>query len=1436
MAAQFKVIPEEWVHAGRGVGNASDELARGLDAFCRVVNAQPFGRDDLGRALFEGDHSSGSPGFAQRRDGLLTDLCTMVNLLRTMAGGLVAAGGWYVAADGTIAEGLGGRPNSAARSDLPDGVREYRLPQVADELPSTVSPPAIVLQAAWILEAVGLGFPWPDGDIDGVETLRAAASALGIVIDEVAQQVAVHTGRVTGSGFGDATDAFGSVAQRVAGGYLPEQTHQSVELAKYCGAGAHAIVMARSQCLASAMFMVGLIAAVSTLGPFLEEGLAAVLPLIRLEGLALRITVRLTYEAVVGSAFSGGLNVIDQLFRTGEVDLGELGGALGEGALMGAMMGGAHAGLPPLMRRAPALTRLAGAMETPGWKGMLPRFLTGGAVATGTMATTGAVTGHGWDWTNAAKMGFGMAFVGTGSEAVTYLRDSWRLTGAGSSPPPGPAGPYPSLAGPLGELDPIALGHVDGDVAADGPPHVELSADAGGEIRADDGGPVLNGAVPVHAGSSTSSTAPADAPAPGPVTSGHVPAGHDGGPDPEHDDRSPSGDRDPSGAEGGGGTGQTALSDSTGDPRPQHSSQPGGAESSRSAPRADQPPAPGEPRPAVTDPAKPGHIALVLNGGDSSHPAASAFDVGADRQLVAEGRAVLDRLAPMGTQSETDLRALAHLDRIAGPSRIRVEPLRDLAIAVDLDGSVKALVRVFNEAQLHGYDPAGAADRPALLRILRAHQEADPDLWRGARIADRPSMADSADSIDNAGARALGRMQKIVDGSGPQRAHDGGTEPLVLLTREMDLGTSTAVLARLFNDAQAHGLDPAGARDRDELINILGAHVSSDPVRWDCFLVADRLGIHGADDGTARTLAQIHHVIDRTSARRSRLNAESFTALADDLALDSVEQLVRLFEDAQTDGFDPARAVDGVHLAEILDAFAATDPTWNATRAAERYGIHDPDGVTILAVGRIIKIAGRTLSPYVALDPVVRLADELNLRSVGDLVRLFIASQERGFDPTTATDPATLAEALRRYRDPGPRPGNASSTPGDPGTSRSDPPVASTPKAARESAAAKVAEARLALKDTPAGTSPADRLVATDMARERLDSLIARVDALDRWPSRPEVSYTTDYDAFYQDYVDALARAARGDPVIPYLYDNATGGLGSREHGRPFGWELEFDGPTEIRGPIARDVKAAGLAADPDVHEYHASKRVGYSEAPDSWRLETDPTVTAELVSPTFYDTPLTWQALERSCFIIQSHGGWCSINAGGHITIGIPDFDHIVGNHRGVVEIVDSFADTLYRLGQNPSRNQHRGLTHCKPNYVLTDPYLSIGDFQRPDRNRNAAVNMNSVAGKPTDHIEFRFPDGSLDPSVIQTQTKILLGVTEAALRNAGGPYSPGHSESLGTHARERRMGRYSDDPFGVGPKETESFRRLMDLIFHRRVDKAQATALFAATRWNAG
>jgi hypothetical protein len=362
----------------------------------------------------------------------------------------------------------------------------------------------------------------------------------------------------------------------------------------------------------------------------------------------------------------------------------------------------------------------------------------------------------------------------------------------------------------------------------------------------------------------------------------------------------------------------------------------------------------------------------------------------------------------------------------------------------------------------------------------------------------------------------------------------------------------------------------------------------------------------------------------------------------------------------------------------------------------------------------------------------------------------------------------------------------------------------------------------------------ASTTVLSELGAEHAAAQAAQQRAQQTWPA-PEVSYLDDVDAFQAAYQDTLRRIERGEDAVPLLYEDATGGLGARGHGRGFGVEIEFELGEEAsygaRRNIAHDLADAGLAEDSTIWGYHEPRIGGYTDARDGWRLEEDSTVDGEIVSPILFDTPETWQDIEAVCAIVRAHGGIATVSTGGHVHVATGNFDHLAANHARLLRLVAAYQDTLFRLATNPERRTHRGTAWCTPNPTASAGFESVTQVRQRNSSHGVALNLSAVHGRPNDHAEFRMWDGSLDAAVIQTQVKLSLGLTEAALRTSG------HAGDLQVdplgghhHAFGDRGGRLRGEDWRAA---TRSFRALVDTVFHRAVDKAQATSLFAITRW---
>ncbi|GAA0367030.1 hypothetical protein GCM10010151_66200 [Actinoallomurus spadix] len=397
-----------------------------MDDFYRAMAAYPWGTDDLGRSMFEGDKEAGRPGFAQRRDGLVKDLTWTVNHLYRMGAGLEVSGGTYKEADGTIVDMLGGRPHvpASGRAAVPE---HYTPPHVAGGMRSSSPPPDGWVWLEKVLGYLGVPCQWPEADLDGLAGLRDAARTMKTVVKDVHGFVAANSSLVTKNGFGAATDAFDAKAKRLHGdGMLLESlAARCDELAGYCEGARSGVVKAREQCAVTLAFVIGLMIFAGPLGGAVEAWAER---RILLQGLGQKLVLNVIREAVLGMAFMDGTYLIDEAFNWDGLDLSDLTGLVGHtvnGAVAGGLMGLGRTGLASLSGKSDALDKFIALSESSGKGGIATRYALNGTIGTTAMYVAGGVSGYGWGLDSlgeSAGMGFGMALTGTGAEFVNMLR------------------------------------------------------------------------------------------------------------------------------------------------------------------------------------------------------------------------------------------------------------------------------------------------------------------------------------------------------------------------------------------------------------------------------------------------------------------------------------------------------------------------------------------------------------------------------------------------------------------------------------------------------------------------------------------------------------------------------------------------------------------------------------------------------------------------------------------------------------------------------------------------------------------------------------------------------------------------------------------------------------------------------------------------------
>lgn len=375
----------------------------------------------------------------------------------------------------------------------------------------------------------------------------------------------------------------------------------------------------------------------------------------------------------------------------------------------------------------------------------------------------------------------------------------------------------------------------------------------------------------------------------------------------------------------------------------------------------------------------------------------------------------------------------------------------------------------------------------------------------------------------------------------------------------------------------------------------------------------------------------------------------------------------------------------------------------------------------------------------------------------------------------------------------------------------------------------------------------ADAAQASDWMRDETTAAEARR----TWRESAEVLYSEDRAAFIEDIRTAQEAAQRkGAPDIPYMRENALDGLCQRGSGKAFGVEIEYQFPDTMSYPereaaqrrIGQQLYAAGLTYSPEQQGYRASQRRGFRDVHSqpngegNWSWEHDGSVDGELVTPGMYDEPETWQKLELAISILRDNGAVAGTKAGAHVHVGTADFQGSAAAYTELSRLVTQHEDAIARLASDPKRGEHRNNGYSKPlPPVPPTGFSSVTEartWQNSSAGRYAVMNLANVSGGDGDHPEFRIFDSTLDPGAIQAQIKLAVTMTDAARRNAESGGTSRGKEPWGAHVRRGTTTSGIQSPEDIAA-EGSTICSLLDMLYRRRSDKAQAAAVIANTRW---
>lgn len=313
----------------------------------------------------------------------------------------------------------------------------------------------------------------------------------------------------------------------------------------------------------------------------------------------------------------------------------------------------------------------------------------------------------------------------------------------------------------------------------------------------------------------------------------------------------------------------------------------------------------------------------------------------------------------------------------------------------------------------------------------------------------------------------------------------------------------------------------------------------------------------------------------------------------------------------------------------------------------------------------------------------------------------------------------------------------------------------------------------------------------------------------------PELTAATVNLADEPELFRQLARDGHRDGVDLLPAGTFNGFAASaRPGGTTFGIEIEYNNLSA--SIVGNELHDAGILRS-SYQEYYGRGRGDLAR----WRFERDSSVGqgGELITPVLRDDERAWTEIQRVCQVLNENGAstdW----AGSHTNIGVGE-DYTAADAWRLAHLIRAHEDDIFRMGRTRRSRRHNAY-----NYPLREvPVQQWSSTQARAQGRECMVNFSwAFSGADNARIEFRFPDASLNPAVIQAQARLgaaMLGYSRAGNGPIGEHRPVGSALSAG-RGRTVSLGAAEFD------EQTRPIRGLIDALFTTDEERAQMAQLW--------